>query len=92
MRMIWLLVFGLIHFYFIWFGDILSLYALCGLLLFFFRNLSARALVRWGIGFVVLQFLQGLAEAARAFLHPVDRIQRVGELQQQLHPGQRAVG
>ena len=67
MRMIWLLVFGLIHFYFIWFGDILSLYALCGLLLFFFRNLSARALVRWGIGFVVIQFLLFASFAIGAF-------------------------
>jgi uncharacterized protein len=57
MRMIWLLLFGLIHFYFIWFGDILALYALMGLLLFFFRNLSTRALVKWGIGFVFIQLL-----------------------------------
>jgi uncharacterized protein len=55
MRMIWLLVFGLIHFYFIWFGDILSLYALTGLLLFFFRNMSVKALMRWGVGLVILQ-------------------------------------
>lgn len=55
MRMIWLLVFGLIHFYFIWFGDILALYAMVGLVLFFFRNLSVKALMRWGIGLVILQ-------------------------------------
>ena len=55
MRMIWLLVFGLLHFYFIWFGDILALYAQAGLLLYFFRNLSVRALVRWGVGLVLLQ-------------------------------------
>ncbi|HYI49586.1 MAG TPA: DUF418 domain-containing protein [Allosphingosinicella sp.] len=56
-RMAWLLVFGLLHFYFIWFGDILTLYALVGLLLFFFRKLSVRALVRWGIALVLLQSL-----------------------------------
>ena len=66
-RMLWLLVFGLIHFYFIWFGDILSLYALIGLVLFFFRNLSVRALVMWGIGFVVLQSLLFGAIGASAF-------------------------
>ena len=54
-RMFWLLVFGLIHFYFIWFGDILAAYALIGLLLYFFRDLSVSALVRWGIGLVVVQ-------------------------------------
>jgi uncharacterized protein len=54
-RMLWLLVFGLLHFYFIWFGDILAAYALTGLLLFFFRNLSVRALVIWGIALVIVQ-------------------------------------
>ena len=41
-----------LHFYFIWFGDILAAYALIGLILFFFRNLSVRALVIWGVVFV----------------------------------------
>jgi uncharacterized protein len=54
-RMFWLLVFGLIHFYLIWFGDILALYALCGLLLYFFSDLSVKALVRWGIGLITVQ-------------------------------------
>src|ERR1044072_9453106 len=66
MRMIWLLVFGLIHFYFIWFGDILALYAQTGLILFFFRKLSARALVRWGVGLVLVQTLLFAAVAAWA--------------------------
>jgi uncharacterized protein len=66
MRMIWLLVFGLIHFYFIWWGDILSLYALVGLILYFFRNLSVRALIKWGIALVFVQFLLFLALAVGA--------------------------
>ena len=41
-RMIWLLVFGLIHLYLIWFGDILVGYALIGMIAFRFRNLSQR--------------------------------------------------
>ncbi len=56
-RMAWLLVFGLIHFYFIWFGDILSAYALTGMVAFLFRGLSVRALIRWAIFLLVLQFL-----------------------------------
>ncbi len=67
LRMIWLLVFGLIHFYFIWFGDILALYALCGLILFFFRNLAARAMVHWGIGLIIVQFALFASMAFGAF-------------------------
>ena len=55
-RMAWLALFGLAHFYLIWFGDILFLYAACGLLLFWFRALSIRALLLWAAGF----FLVGL--------------------------------
>lgn len=54
-RMGWLLVFGLLHFYLIWFGDILAAYALCGLILYAFRNLSVGALIAWGVALVVLQ-------------------------------------
>lgn len=55
-RMFWLALFGLAHFYLIWFGDILFLYAICGLLLFLFRGLSAKALTRWAIGFLFIGF------------------------------------
>src|SRR5262245_23793970 len=44
-RMLWLLLFGLIHAYLIWFGDILLPYAMMGLLLFPLRKLSPRALL-----------------------------------------------
>ncbi len=53
-RMVWLGIFGLLHFYLIWFGDILFLYAMCGLLLFAFRNLSVKALTIWAIAFFVV--------------------------------------
>jgi uncharacterized protein len=56
-RMFWLLLFGLIHFYFIWFGDILALYAPIGMIAWFFHGKSARALVLWGIALVLVQFL-----------------------------------
>jgi uncharacterized protein len=45
-RLLWLLVFGLINaFIFLWPGDILYPYALCGLLLFPFRNWSVKYLL-----------------------------------------------
>jgi len=44
-RTLWLLLFGILHAYLIWFGDILYPYALCGLVLFPFRKLSPRFLL-----------------------------------------------
>lgn len=45
-RQIWLLVFGLINAYiFLWFWDILFMYAVCGMLLFAFRRLPAKKLL-----------------------------------------------
>jgi uncharacterized protein len=67
-RQLWLLVFGLVHFYLIWFGDILTLYALVGMIAWFFRRRSIRSLIATGIAFIVLQLLVngGLAASAHA--------------------------
>ncbi len=46
-RMLVLLCFGLFHMYFIWNGDILTLYSLLGMLLPLFMNLSNQVLIRW---------------------------------------------
>jgi uncharacterized protein len=44
-RQMWLLFFGLVNTYiFLWFWDILFMYAVCGMLLFVFRRLSAKSL------------------------------------------------
>lgn len=43
-RMLWLLLFGFIHAWFIWYGDILYPYAVCGLLIFPLRTLAPRHL------------------------------------------------
>lgn len=60
-RMAWLMVFGLLHGYLLWYGDILFTYSLCGMLLFVFRKLPARKLIWMGLGFfvvpIVLDFL-----------------------------------
>lgn len=56
-RMVVLALFGLAHFYLIWFGDILFMYAMTGMLLWFFRNLSVKALSGWGIGLIALNAL-----------------------------------
>ena len=64
-RMLWLLCFGLIHAYLIWLGDILFPYAMCGLLLYPFRKLSARALLI--LSGVMLLVLTG--DALRDYRH-----------------------
>jgi uncharacterized protein len=48
-RVLLLLLIGLVHAYLIWIGDILVLYAQCGLLLYFFRNLRPRTLLIVGV-------------------------------------------
>lgn len=48
-RILWLLLFGMIHAYLIWEGDILVMYAETGLFLYFFRNLKPRTLIITGV-------------------------------------------
>lgn len=63
-RMVWLFVFGMIHAYLLWWGDILVCYALAGAVAFLFRKLGPRTLI--GIGSVILVGLlaKGLIETA----------------------------
>jgi uncharacterized protein len=56
-RTLWLLVFGIAHAYLLWFGDILYPYALCALILYPFRKMSARGLLIIGSVFLVLTSL-----------------------------------
>lgn len=50
-RMFWLLIFGLMHAYLLWSGDILVSYSLCGMLVFLFRN--KRPFTLLGIAFAL---------------------------------------
>ena len=54
-RMIWLLVIGLIHAYLIWYGDVLTAYALIGMVAVFMRRWSPRRLVTAAIVLLALQ-------------------------------------
>ncbi len=56
-RILGLLFFGLVNIALFYQGDILILYAILGNLLFLFRNASTRTVLRWGIGFFILQIL-----------------------------------
>jgi uncharacterized protein len=44
-RMFWLLVFGILHYWFLWYGDILSIYALIALFVFPFYKSSTKFLL-----------------------------------------------
>jgi uncharacterized protein len=54
-RMTWLLLFGVIHAYAIWYGDILMLYAGVGMVAYFFRKMEAHKLVTLGIILIIAQ-------------------------------------
>ncbi|MCA1748793.1 MAG: DUF418 domain-containing protein, partial [Sphingomonadales bacterium] len=63
-RMVWLALFGLFHFFFIWWGDILFLYAAIGSLAFLFRHrtperLISLALMIYFVGAVLWTALMG---------------------------------
>jgi uncharacterized protein len=59
-RMFWLLVFGLMHAYLLWTGDILVSYGLCGMLVFLFRNKRPFTLVGIAFAFFVIPILLNL--------------------------------
>ena len=53
-RLLMLGVLGLVHSLFLWWGDVLLVYALCGLVLVFFRRRQDWTLLGWAIGVVGL--------------------------------------
>jgi uncharacterized protein len=56
-RMLGLLLIGGFHLVFVWPGDILTLYALLGLVLILFRNFDDRRLLRWAAVLLLLPVL-----------------------------------
>jgi uncharacterized protein len=57
-RMLWLILFGALHGWLIWWGDILYAYGLCGLLIFSLRNVAPRKLlITAGVSLVLLSLM-----------------------------------
>ena len=73
-RMIVLLLFGLAHFYLLWWGDILANYAMVGMVAWFFWRLQPRWLILVAVLALGLMYGRGIAEA-------VPRIQMVEKVQ-----------
>lgn len=68
-RMVWLALFGLAHFFFIWFGDILFLYAIVGCIAFGARAWEPRRLIKWAVGVYLFGMIMlGLVFGAMLFL------------------------
>ncbi len=59
-RIFWLFIFGMIHAYLIWYGDILVAYSLCGALVFVFRKMKPKTLVLISIAFFIIPVLFNL--------------------------------
>lgn len=56
-RSFWLLIFGLVHFFLIWDGDILTLYAMTGCIAVLFHRMGAQRLIAVSLLCFISQFL-----------------------------------
>lgn len=62
-RVFWLFVIGMIHAYFLFFGDILVCYAIAGAIAFVFRKLAPKWLITVGALILVTLLTKGVVEA-----------------------------
>ncbi len=66
-RMAWLFVFGIAHLYLLWWGDILTQYALVGAFAFMFVRLPVRWLIGIGLACIAVQMIELTTLVAYAF-------------------------
>lgn len=59
-RFIFLAIFGLLHAYLLWYGDILFIYAICGFFMFIFRSKKSTIQIRTGVIFLIIGSLISL--------------------------------
>lgn len=79
-RLAVLLILGMIHGFGIWWGDILTLYASTGAIMFFCRSLSARTLMIAGVLLYGAMTLQHLPPGALPFAPPEARARAEAQL------------
>ncbi|MCD4696039.1 MAG: DUF418 domain-containing protein [Bacteroidales bacterium] len=56
-RNFWLFLFGMVHAYLIWYGDILVAYSLCAFLAFVFRKLKPKTLLIYSVLFFIVPII-----------------------------------
>lgn len=78
-RMFWLAVLGLIHALLIWAGDILFFYAVCGMVIYFFRNWRARSLTILGFSFLAIYSLMMLGIAEAIGMAPPEEAEKISQ-------------
>jgi uncharacterized protein len=81
-RLAVLLVIGLLHLFFIWWGDVLHLYALLGFPLLLFRERTDRTLLIWVVALTLIPFAMSIVGPALERLNPDARTRRVAEEKQ----------
>ena len=68
-RNFWLLIIGWIHSYYVWYGDVLIIYAICSFSLFFFRNFNPKSQFIIGCTIYLIPIFSNLALNAFVFDH-----------------------
>lgn len=87
-RMLWLLLFGLIHGYLFWYGDILYAYAMSGLLVFLFRHCKVTSLLVWA---TILLSIPSLFNLLTAYSFPYMQAEDVKNLKDIWRPSEAMV-
>lgn len=73
-RVAWLFVFGMLHAYLLFFGDILVTYAIAGAIVFMMRRWSPRVLIGLGVVILALLVVKGLLET-----HHLERLKEAAD-------------
>lgn len=78
-RMMWLLIIGLLHAYFLWHGDILVSYSLIAMLAFLFRKKTVRTLTIVGLALILIPSLLTLLSGLSMPFWPEDQISKMAD-------------
>jgi uncharacterized protein len=79
-RMLWLILFGLLHAHLLWYGDILYTYGMCGLLVYLFRRRQPRTLIVLGILFIAAASVLSLFVGWSMQFWPAEEVTKVQEM------------